>query len=99
MNYIEHFNNSSFVDKSGNKLIIIKTFKVLWEGWELDNLGYLIKDSSGKYSVVLTNHGRPFIADRKFVESKIREYRGILDETQGAFDLAFGDKKEGRTRK
>jgi hypothetical protein len=73
-------------------LKILKSFRVLYDGWEMDNSGYLVEyepiTSDGKTSVgyVLSSHGHLEVTDSDdFIKEKIAEYENTLIATKSAY--------------
>lgn len=67
---------------------ILAEFPVLWDGWEMDNTGWVVRrQSSGKTALVLTNHGTPYFAERKEIQGKLDQYREVVDKTERALAL------------
>jgi len=65
---------------------IISKFKILNHEWEMDGYGYVI--SSGIDSqLVITDHGKPKIIDKEYLNTKISEYKETIQETQRALFL------------
>ena len=65
-----------------NNLTLIKSFPVLWDGWECDNEWYLCKDQTGKKVFVVTNNCIPHIGQAFELEDKIDYYREVLETTE-----------------
>jgi hypothetical protein len=66
---------------------IIKTFYVLFAGWECDDVAWLFKDIQGRLYCIGTNHGLPCFLGRSFLQVKIDEYKKALEETQEVLNL------------
>ena len=65
-----------------NNLTFVKSFPVLWDGWECDNEWYLCKDKQGKNVVVVTHSTIPRIGSAYELEDKIEHYREVLETTE-----------------
>ena len=65
-----------------NNLTLIKSFPVLWEGWECDDKWYLCKDQSGKNVLVITHHNDPRIGGVYELEDKLENYRYVIEKTE-----------------
>lgn len=65
-----------------NNLTFVKSFPVLWDGWECDNEWYLCKDKQGKNVVVVTHNTIPRIGSAYELEDKIEHYREVLETTE-----------------
>lgn len=77
---------------------IIKKFKILHHKWEEDGYGYVVasvenvetKVFSGpliRPKLILTNHGKPYVADITELSSKVVEYQQIIDETNDTIQM------------
>lgn len=66
---------------------VIKEFRILYSGWELDGAGEIYEDQSGKRYLVLTNHGMPYIGSSDELREQIKEYQEVIVETQEAIRL------------
>ena len=49
----------------------IYTFPVLYEGWDMDEEGYVKETENGDRYLVLTNHGQEYKADHKELRDKM----------------------------
>ena len=68
---------------------ILKTFLVLYSGWELDDVAWIVEfEDGGRAELVRTDHGGVYISDDGKTELalKIAEYEKAIKETQEALD-------------
>lgn len=66
---------------------VIYRFKRLWSGWELDTTGEIIERENGTRAIILTNHGRPYLASEEELRDDLVKYRTALADTQTALDI------------
>jgi hypothetical protein len=66
--------------------IIVKKFKILHHGWDMDGYGYIVKGERGNL-LVLTNHSKPYIETKLSLHDKIKEYENIIQDTKIALDM------------
>lgn len=59
---------------------------VLWKGWEMDNIAWLI-EVDGKLKLATSSHGVPMWAHSSFLEEKLKEYEEVVAATESAFNL------------
>lgn len=62
-------------------------FPVLYAGWELDCMGWIVEDNKGKRSILLTNHGMEYTAEPEDLVTKINEYQSAINKTLEALAL------------
>jgi len=67
---------------------IVKKFPVLYEGWDSDNTGYIAK-RDGKAYLIMSSHGRFFVAKQKELEGKVEEYKIALKESKEALRMLY----------
>ena len=73
-------------------------FPVLWSGWEMDNKGW-IAEKNGKRVIVLTSHGREYIASEAELAKRLQDYRDALAATKQAIRMLHGhDAKPASTQ-
>jgi hypothetical protein len=65
---------------------IVSKFKILNHEWEMDGYGYVTNDTNDK-RIVVTNHGKPMIVDRNYLNDIISGYKERIQETQRALFL------------
>lgn len=65
---------------------IIMSFPVLWDGWEMDNIGWIKETTDGVKYLVLTNHGTPYHAPVEELQHRINEYSEVLTQSQLALN-------------
>ena len=65
---------------------IVSKFNVFHHCWESDGHGYVVKKNGSK-QLILTNHGKPYIAKVSDLNLKISEYKTIIQETERAIFL------------
>jgi len=63
---------------------ILKKFPILWEGWELDCVGYICQFTDGTKGAVSTQHGTPYIMKKEELVNKTEEYDTAMSLTQEA---------------
>ena len=61
---------------------IIHRFPVYNIGWEMDSVGFIVKDKNNKKHIILTNHNSPYISCEKELRIKIEEYKNLINETE-----------------
>ena len=65
---------------------IVSKFRILNHEWEMDGYGYII-NTGIDCQVVVTNHGKPMLVDKGYLETKISDYKEAIQETQRAIFL------------
>ena len=65
---------------------IISRFPVLHHNWECDGFGYIV-EKEGKRNVILSDHGKSYIASVEELQIKISDYRSAIQETERAIFL------------
>jgi hypothetical protein len=65
---------------------IISKFRVLYHGWEMDRYGYIVNDGNIN-QIVVTDHNKPMIVDKNYINLKVKEYKEIIQETERALFL------------
>lgn len=63
---------------------LLLTFRVLHDGWEMDNEGRVYEGAEGKRFLVLTNHGGEYRAELSALDEKIAEYKAVLADSEKA---------------
>lgn len=63
-------------------------FKVLHEGWEMDNDAWVVELKDGSRTLVSTSHGGTYVTQADFFEDKVAEYRSVLAATEQALAMA-----------
>ena len=66
---------------------VIYTFPVLYEGWEMDENGYIKETDDGDRYLILTSHGMEYKADPQELRDKIDEYRNAIKMSEHALSL------------
>ena len=66
-------------------------FRVLHEGWEMDNSAWVIELADGSRAIATTSHGSPayIVRDAEMTE-KVAEYEEVLAETRKALAMVEG---------
>lgn len=77
---------SMHIQVEGKHFKAIKKIRVLWESWECDSTAWIVEDNSER-KVVMTNHGQHYFAKKEDLESKIKEYKDIINETEEALSM------------
>ena len=65
---------------------IICKLPILHHNWEHDGFGYVV-EKDGKRELILTNHGKPYVASVEELHLKISDYRSAIQETERAIFL------------
>ena len=73
-------NIDQFLQK--NQLTLIKSFPVLWEGWECDSEWYLTQNSNGDKILVVSDHSSLRIGQAYELEDKLEHYREVIEKTE-----------------
>jgi len=63
---------------------ILKKFPILWEGWELDCVGYICQFTDDTKEAVSTNHGIPYLMKKIEMLNKIEVYKRAISLTEEA---------------
>jgi uncharacterized protein YlzI (FlbEa/FlbD family) len=66
---------------------ILYEFKIMYEGWQLDEIGYVVKMENGKKAIVETDHGMPVLSSIQNLQDKIKEYESAIKGTQKAIKI------------
>ena len=66
---------------------IISKFKILTHEWEMDGYGYIVRDLEYNKNVIVTNHGKPIVVDKSYLNDIIAGYKERIQETQRALFL------------
>lgn len=66
---------------------IVKKFKILYCGWEMDSCGYIVNDDIIN-KIIVTNHGQPMVVDSSYLNAKIREYEDAIEDTKEAIKIS-----------
>lgn len=67
---------------------VVSTFTVLHKGWASDNTGYVVKKGE-KHAIVLTSHGRPYLATQHDFMETLTEMERAAQEARHAYAMAF----------
>lgn len=62
-------------------------FDVLWEQWDCDATGWVVKTESG-HQVVLTNHGSPYFVNAAELKDLVSDYENMIESGTGEFSVA-----------
>ena len=77
-------------ERPGVSAEILKEFSVLWAGWEMDDVAWVV-DVGGKVSLVVANHGALALLTGplalSFLNGKIMDYNDAVKESQTALKL------------
>lgn len=68
----------------------ILEFRVMYCGWEMDDLGWIVEDDDGEKKILLTSHGQEYIAEPDELLDSIAEYQDVIEETKQALALFWG---------
>jgi hypothetical protein len=66
---------------------IISKFKILTHEWEMDGYGYIVRDIEYNKNAIVTNHGKPMVVNKSYLNDIISEYKERIQETQRALFL------------
>jgi hypothetical protein len=68
---------------------IVSKFRILHHQWEMDGYGYIVNDNymENVKNIIVTNHGRPIIVDKDYLNDIISGYKERIQETQRALFL------------
>jgi hypothetical protein len=72
------FRSGNAVKISAEEYPILKTFPVLYEGWECDSVGMVV-EKDGKQVAVLTNHGIPYFPTKQKLELLVDTYNAAKE--------------------
>ena len=82
---LEHLNSTEKkIEKKFGK--IVSKFKILTHEWEMDGYGYIVNVKDDK-KIIVTNHGKPMVVDRNYLNHIISGYKERIQETQRALFL------------
>jgi len=82
---LEHLNSTEKkIEKKFGK--IVSKFKILTHEWEMDGYGYIVNVKDDK-KIIVTNHGKPMVVDRNYLNDIISGYKERIQETQRALFL------------
>jgi hypothetical protein len=82
---LEHLNSTEKkIEKEFGK--IVSKFKILTHEWEMDGYGYIVNVKDDK-KIIVTNHGKPMVVDRNYLNDIISGYKERIQETQRALFL------------
>jgi len=68
---------------------VIYRFRILYDGWELDNEGWIVEDEKGKRTLRSTSHGTEFDWNKEGLIEKIVETQASLDGLKQAYKLMY----------
>jgi hypothetical protein len=66
---------------------IISKFKILTHEWEMDGYGYIVSDLEYNKNAIVTNHGKPMVVNKSYLNDIISEYKERIQDTQRALFL------------
>ena len=66
---------------------IISKFKILSHEWEMDGYGYIVRDLEYNKNIIVTNHGKPIVVDKSYLNDIISAYKETIQETERALFL------------
>jgi hypothetical protein len=85
-NFLEHLNlTEKKIEKEFGK--IISKFKILSHEWEMDGYGYIVRDIEYNKNIIVTNHGKPIVVNKDYLNDIISTYKETIQETQRALFL------------
>ena len=77
------------IDKK--EYLIIDSFPVLWEDWEMDNIGYVVKLENGDHKLVMSSHGEFYFCPTVDIKEKIEEYEKAIKASKRALNYVGGN--------
>lgn len=70
---------------------VLHTFPVLFKGWECDGDAAIVRmKDDGSVRLLMTNHGRSYLASPTELMDKIKEYQMAIQDTNKALSLLTG---------
>ena len=66
---------------------IISKFKILSHEWEMDGYGYIVRDIEYNKNIIVTNHGKPMVVNKSYLNDIISGYKETIQETERALFL------------
>jgi hypothetical protein len=69
---------------------VIFEFTILYDGWEMDNIGWVMERPDGSRYIRSTNHGSYCEMMIEDLEDKIREYEQVTQSSKYALNLIRG---------
>jgi hypothetical protein len=66
---------------------IISKFKILSHEWEMDGYGYIVSDIEYNKNIIVTNHGKPMVVNKSYLNDIISGYKETIQETERALFL------------
>jgi hypothetical protein len=85
-NFLEYLNSTEKrIEKDFGK--IISKFKILTHEWEMDGYGYIVRDLECNKNIVVTNHGKPMVVNKSYLNDIISGYKERIQETERAMFL------------
>jgi len=80
-----------FVRMNPNKNKTVFRFRILHDGWDSDNEGWVEQDDSGEYKIYSTNHDQIYEMDKKELEAKLFEYQSVVLGTYKALNFILDE--------
>lgn len=74
------------IEVAGQHYDVVYKFPVLWESWECDSEGWVVKDA-GQNRLVLTNHGSAYFATEEHLAERMFYYHAVLLKSAEALEL------------
>lgn len=71
---------------------VVYEFPVLYEAWECDYKGYVVKKNN-KNKLVLSSHGRLYFAKNNELETKIKEYKNAIEKSKKGLQLVYNQEE------
>lgn len=74
---------------------ILLEVPLLWQGWELDEKGYIVTTSRNQTLFLNSDHGILYVDTKsgEFLKEKIEQYKSSQDISKKALELLKGTKK------
>lgn len=77
-----------YLNIEGKNYMVLREFPVMHIGWEMDNRGFVVNDSDlDIVRIVLTNHNKPYFADKKELKEMIERYDMVIKGTVEAIGM------------
>jgi hypothetical protein len=68
-------------------------FRILYDGWEMDNEGYVCEAEDGGKVLILTSHGNPYVAEADELDDFIATHQSALDGLRAAKETLLSVKE------
>jgi hypothetical protein len=86
--FLEFLNKTTLDKKIENNFgKIISKFRILNLEWEMDGYGYIVSDIEYNKNIIVTNHGKPMVVNKSYLNDVISTYKETIQETERALFL------------